>query len=318
MKRSLSLLCLLIFCVAEPADAQVIFDFTFEDVENMTGVGFDDPALGVQRQNTIIAVGNYLDSVLSESGNIDITISSIDDPGSGVLGSGGPTFSSGPFGMLAPFINGNGFESIAGSPNGPGEDGSLTINFGQNFNSGLDSPTGSEFDLFSVTLHEFGHILGVVSVSDSAGDSLLQTPSDSAFTGFNSFLELGDGTALFGPDGNFLGDASDLTSGDVFFNGENANANNGGSPVPIFAPSDFNGGSSLSHVELPGESVLNFAILPGQETREFNGQELGILADIGFDVNFAVLAPAIPEPSSVCLIFAFSTIMIARRRRTRC
>ena len=317
MKRSLALLCLLIFCVAEPADAQVIFDFTFEDVVNGTGIGFDDPVLGTERQNTLIAVGNYIDSVLNESGNIDITISSTDDPGSGVLGSGGPTFSSGPFGILASFENGNGFDSITG-PDGPGEDGSLTINFGLNFNSGLDSPTGSEFDLFTVALHEFGHVLGVISASSSEGVPLLETFSDSAFTGFNSFLELGDGTPLFGADGEFLGTASDLTSGDVFFNGENANANNGGSPVPIFAPATFSTGSSLSHVELPGDSVLNFSIAPGAEIREFNGQELGILADIGFDVNFAVLTPAIPEPSSVCLIFAFSTIMIARRRRTRC
>ena len=140
MKRSLALLCLLIFCVAEPADAQVIFNFTFEDVVNGTGIGFDDPVLGTERQNTLIAVGNYIDSVLNESGNIDITISSVDN-NSNVLASGSPAFE--PAFSLPPFLNGNGFDSITGA-DVPGEDGSVNFNFGQNFNSGLDSPTSSE------------------------------------------------------------------------------------------------------------------------------------------------------------------------------
>jgi len=313
MRLLISFLFLFVFSLTNRADAQIVFDFTFDDVVNSTGVGFDDPVFGAERQNTIAAVGNYFNTVFNGSGEVDITIEASETDGAGPIASAGPFFT--PIGGTGDFESGLGFDSV----NDPvdftgGPDGIASFDFGFNFNSGLDPVASNEFDLFTIALHEFSHVLGFLSVSDALGES---AASVGVFTDLNSFLELGDGTPLFGADGNFLGTPNDLTSGDVFFNGPNANANNGGNPVPIFAPSEFSDGSSLSHVELPGDSVLNFSISSGTQIRELNAQELGIFADIGFDVDFDAVA-VVPEPSSVCLIFGLSTLMVARRRRTRC
>jgi len=295
---------------APTAEADILWNITFNDVENNTGVGFDDPTLGATRRSTVMAVTNFINTVILDNGVIDLVIGNSQTDGGGFLGAAGPFFFTGPDG----FRNGFAFEhATTGVDPLPGApDASAVFDFGFNFNSDTDAPTSSEIDLFSVVLHEFTHALGFVSLLNADGTGLNGDNPD-VFSVFDSFLELGDGTPLFGAGGEFLGDPDDLTSDDVFFDGPNARKANGGNPVKIFAPDAFAGGSSLSHTSPSAfpNTLMNPAIGPGQQRRMFSEVEIGILADLGYTV--------IPEPSSVLLVGLGLTgaLVLARRRRIR-
>ncbi len=106
---------------------------------------------------------------------------------------------------------------------------------------------------------------------------------------YDRFTENGSGqsllnTSLFPNPSTALG--SQLTSNNIFFDGSNANAANGGNRVKLYAPSTWSGGSSYSHLDevfnnTPnalmtysigfGESILN----PGPVT-------LGLFKDMGW------------------------------------
>ncbi|MFM6745837.1 MAG: Calx-beta domain-containing protein, partial [Dolichospermum sp.] len=164
--------------------------------------------------------------------------------------------------------------------------------FNSNFNwyYGLDNnvPT-NQISFVSVVLHELGHGLGFLGLMNNQSGS----GSWGFGTGFpgiyDRFTENGSGqsllnTSLFPNPSTALG--SQLTSNNIFFDGSNANAANGGNRVKLYAPSTWSGGSSYSHLDevfnnTPnalmtysigfGESILN----PGPVT-------LGLFKDMGW------------------------------------
>ena len=304
------------------SEASISFNIEYLDVVNMTGVGFDDPTLGASRQATFNSVFGYLNTVLDHTGAADIQVQQSQNDGGGFLASAGPFRFVGPNG----FTNGFAFDQITTGfdQTGAVPDATVTFDFGFNWNSELDAPASNEFDLFSVALHEIGHVLGVGSVLNADGTSAISggDPGDpGVFAVYDSFLERGDGTALFAAGGEFVGTPADLVSDDLFFNGANAVAANGGERPRIFAPTTFNDGSSLSHVDasVDPNGVLQFSTPPGQTRRTFNGVEIGILQDIGFTVSStataAATAAAVPEPSSFLFILASCVGMCVRRNR---
>ena len=101
-------------------------------------------------------------------------------------------------------------------------DASLLFDFGYNWNSDLGTPTGGEYDLFTVVLHEMTHTLGYLTALDSTGNSELSGGNPRVYKVFDSLLARGDGTSLFGAGGTFTGTAADFGSEDVFFTGTNA------------------------------------------------------------------------------------------------
>lgn len=290
----------------------ITWNVTFEDVSTGTAKGFDDPTLGATRRQIFQDTLDYIDSVLDETGTVDLLVNASQDDGTGFLASAGPYFFSGPAG----FYNGFVYDHVrtGSDPTTIVADATLTFDFGYNWNSGLGTPTTGEYDLFTVILHEMTHTLGYLTALDSAGNSTLSGGNPGVYSVFDSFLARGDGTSLFSAGGNFTGTAADLVSDDVFFTGANASAAYGG-PVPIYAPSTFQPGSSIGHLDNGVTSVMNFSVAPGTTQRTFEAVDLGILADIGWNLQSAESqSAAVPEPTSALAMAIFGVIAFARKR----
>ena len=201
--RSVLAACL-VWLTAASAQADIIFNVSFLDVVNSTGVGFDDPTLGSTRRDTFSSVFTYLNTVLDETGTVDFEVGVSETDGTGSLASGGTLFPT--TGEL--FFNGALFNRVDTGVDISGAEGIASFDFGYNWNSDLDSPTGSEYDLFSVTLHEVAHALGILGTIESTGVSSLSGGDPGVFSVFASFLQRGDGTPLFAAGGDYLGTAA--------------------------------------------------------------------------------------------------------------
>lgn len=312
--KYLLILCLAVVIQQQTASAAFMVNVTFDDVINNTGVGFDDPVNGMARRDTLTSVFNYVSSQLDPttySTAIDYEVGNSETDGTGFLAASGPLFFTSPNG----FQNGllydhatSGSDPAAGFP-----DAQATFDFGYSWHTGTSSNPGGLYDLFSVTLHEFTHAMGFLSLLNSDGTSGINATDPGVFSVYDSFLEKGDGTKLFnGAAGDFTGSSADLVSGDVFFNGTNADAANGGSPVKVFAPNPYQSGSSLSHIDSSISAVMNPSIAAGVEKRQWSSVDRGVLEDIGWVM---VSANAVPEPCSAVLLGLGAMGMIVLRRR---
>ena len=134
------------------------------------------------------------------------------------------------------------------SPNDP--DIVANFNRGANWYLGTDGQTsGGETDLVSVVLHELGHGLGFIDSYNINEDTQRGSVGIQGFPfTFDRRVETDQNVQLSGlvnfPDS--LADA--LTSGKLFFNSPSAITNDGQRPK-LYAPSEWNGGSSIAHLD---------------------------------------------------------------------
>lgn len=191
----------------------------------------------------------------------------------------------------------------------PGES-DMEITMGAaNWYFGTDgNPASNQQDFVSVFLHEVCHSLGIVSLSNkenAEGTFGEVSPSDlgiipSSFTFsdleslpgiFDIYLINGAGNSLVDtmlfPNGSAtLG--GQLTSNNLFFNGDSAVAAYGGFPARIYAPSTFTLGSSCSHLdEMTYNSTPNSMMTPfsaaGDVMHNPGPIIIGALYDIGWN-----------------------------------
>ncbi|NDI07756.1 MAG: fibronectin [Actinobacteria bacterium] len=136
---------------------------------------------------------------------------------------------------------------------------------------GLGKPTRYEYDLKSVMFHELAHGLGFLSTSSYLFDrtkgqyvGILEQP-----TPFDAYLQTQDGNRLADlPSPSFeLGQA--LTNKLVWSGAEAIAANNGEKPL-IYAPSNYDAGSSVSHLDEKtfANSGINAVMTPNLEAGE--------------------------------------------------
>ena len=137
--------------------------------------------------------------------------------------------------------------------------------------AGLGKPTRYEYDLKSVMFHELAHGLGFLSTSSYIFDrtkgqnvGILEQP-----TPFDAFLQTQDGNRLADlPSPSFeLGQA--LTNKLVWSGAEGIAANNGVKPL-MYTPSNYDGGSSVSHLDENtfANSGTNAVMTPNLEAGE--------------------------------------------------
>lgn len=137
------------------------------------------------------------------------------------------------------------------------------------------TPAVGQFDLTTVILHELCHGLGFVSsfeVEGSRGSFGFGTPFPFAFDKFvfNEKNESLLDTSLFTNPSTLL--RNELVSENLFFNGSLTNAANNNRPARLYAPTIYDAGSSISHLdddEYPAGSA-NSLMTPSSGLREIN------------------------------------------------
>ena len=128
--------------------------------------------------------------------------------------------------------------------------------FNQNFSNwyfGTDgNPPAGKIDFVTVVLHELGHGLGLVgsmTVSSGSGSWGSGTPYPFIFDRYpeNNAGQVLINTAIFANPSAAL--ATQLTGNNLFFDGEEARAENAGNRPKLYAPSTWQEGSSYAHLD---------------------------------------------------------------------
>lgn len=161
-------------------------------------------------------------------------------------------------------------------------------NFSWYFGTDGNTPT-DQHDLLSVVLHEIAHSLnftgnvaynGGLGYHNSGMPNIYDTMVDDAYGVhlFGSYIQ--NSTAL----------GSALLSNNLWFNGANAKAANGGNKVKIFAPSTWMAGSSYAHLDYDTynntpNQLMVYAISQGEAIHDPGNITLGILKDVGWTIN---------------------------------
>lgn len=157
---------------------------------------------------------------------------------------------------------------------------------------GLDgNPGASELDFVTVVLHEITHGLGFagsMQVSNGIGSWGYGTPPRPEM--YDRFAENGAGQSLIAAFANpsyELG--SQLTGGNIYFNGPYTRAANGGSRAKLFAPSYWMPGSSYVHLDdVTYNGTLNALMTHsldyGEAIHDPGAITRGILQDVGWSI----------------------------------
>ena len=301
MRRWVGFIALVIaFLVPSSIQAQINYNFTFTDVVNGSGFGFDDPSQGAARRQTVIDAAAYIATILDGRATVNLTWNaSLNNSGSGVLASFGPNgFANQP----GSFQNGAVYQRIRTNTRPfTGADGSGQVNFGHPWYTGpVGGLPGSQFDLYSVALHEMTHGHAFLSLTNSNGSGLLGNTPGTAdiYSAYDMFLQRGNsvgGSTLLNSNKSFntfatfnTGLVSTLTNGNntstgLFYGGQYT-VEVFGAPAPLYAPSTYSPGSSTSHDNTTSPAgVMNFSIGNGVARRTFQPYEIAMMLDYGFN-----------------------------------
>jgi hypothetical protein len=176
------------------------------------------------------------------------------------------------------------------------------------FGTDGNTPNGKH-DLVTVVLHELVHGFGLTDyISYSSGTAYY---GNSIFESFivsivpekdkdkykiEKLSEFKNSTDL----------ATQLTSNNLFFSGANAIEANGGEPVKLYAPTKWKDGSSVAHLDETtyrkghaAGSLMTPYLAKGEVIHDPGAITLGILEDLGWDINEVYSKPVIDEVASI-------------------
>jgi hypothetical protein len=250
-----------------------------------TSTGFYDSTNGATRRATLNSVLSYISTTLNATGSADVEVRASESDASGFLAFAGTYYpvADGFYGGSTVSHITTGTDPFVGTP-----DIYVTVDFGYNWNSGTGAPTVTQYDLYSVLLHEITHGLGLVTLSSSTGAS--QFSPDNTFTKWDEKIMRQSTSVILwsGSPPAFNGTAADLTSNNLRFTGSlatSAYSTQGGSgSPPVYAPASFAQGSSLGHWDLglTGGGVMQPSIGAGVQRRTYTAIDIGALRDIGY------------------------------------
>ena len=144
---------------------------------------------------------------------------------------------------------------------------------------GLDGNAGSEIDFVTVAMHEVGHGLNFLSLVNPDGGYFTQNLPGV----WDRQLEIRNGTDLTNL--NAAQRQAALVGSDLFWQGAQGVAGNGGQRPEIHAPNPFQGGSSTSHLdEATHPNELLSPIYSGVDHQP-SRLEQGMLVDMGWDAR---------------------------------
>jgi len=319
----------LLLAMGMPVQAGVIFNFNYTDA---AGVGFNDAAVGTDRQNALQGAGDYLSGFLTGYDasiflDVDGSVS-----GGGTLAAAGSNY-NGPistgFGnqgdVMMKILGGD-----AADPNVGAADGSVTWNFTDfQWELGNDFQAG-EFDFFSTAVHELLHALGFASDIGQNGED--PVPGDPAgnWSPFDNFVadstgELIDDISFALATGrwNTASVAGGGCGAGLLFTGPNAMAANGGSAAEIYSANPWENGSSGSHLDdqcYNGTYMMEAATDAGLGIRQISALEIGIMQDIGY-TQFGVTSQPpggqVPAPPVIFLLAGGLMLLGWSRKNSR-
>ncbi|MGL5807084.1 MAG: hypothetical protein ACRC11_16860 [Xenococcaceae cyanobacterium] len=183
--------------------------------------------------------------------------------------------------------------SLAGKDLSAGKS-DITVKFNSDFTwyYGTDgkTPTG-QYDFVSVVLHEIGHGLGFSDSFNFNADKKGSWGNNGTPVIFDRFVvndksQSPIDTSLFKNNSVELG--TQLTSGNVFFNGSKTVAANGGN-APLYAPKPWNGGSSISHLDQSYNRTINdlmtFSLDKTDAVHQPGPIAFAMFQDMGWNMN---------------------------------
>jgi hypothetical protein len=282
------------------SSAQVSIGFTHTGSD-----GFVDATEGAARRAALQSAADSLADYFISGSNVTLTfaVDSYSADNNTLASASSPIyFNVGATGFFQTVIQ----KKITGGAddNGAANDGNVNWNWHYNWNLGGTFSDG-QFDLATTAMHELLHAMGFASMVGAPGTN----SGNQQWTMFDRFLSDNTGTALISGTGDWLGGDSALVNGQLYFNGANAVAANGGELVPLYSPASWEAGSSGSHLNFGEMMVMNAFINPGDGPDTLSSVELGMLRDLGYNV--------IPEPGSTTLLLSGATLALGFLRRRK-
>jgi hypothetical protein len=230
----------------------------------------------------------------------------------GVLGSSGPTFLAQNFpgapqaSTLYPIALAN---KLAGQDLAPGY-ADIDANFSSAVTKwyfGTGTTPAGQMNFTSVVLHELAHGLGFLGTLDvSGGTGTWGGVPGGPPTIYDRFVANGAGQSLLSMQNGSTALAAQLTSNNLYFSGTHARAANSGAAPRLYAPANWQEGSSVSHLDeatYPAgnpNSLLTPGISNGESIYDPGPIVRGIFEDMGWSTSAPSSSPT-PSPSGSLL-----------------
>ncbi|MCV7174981.1 Ig-like domain-containing protein [Mycolicibacterium sphagni] len=286
---------------------QVDYDFTFKQTTYWL-------RLYVQRWNQQAEIGleyaaySLADQVVpNQAVTLTFTATAQNVPGEFLASANSPLTSSNP-GFYPTVVQSRiqtGSPSMTTTDGQPVPDGVVNVNFAYDW--GYDGVVGpKQYNFESTATHELMHAFGFLSYIQSQGNN-----GGTNWTTFDQFITDNNGTHVINPITFAWNDAFDpnLTGGDegLYFDGPNAADAFDEGPVPLYTPTKWKDGSSVSHLNddyfdnatNPDSpffiQLMNANDEPGPAGPNYlSSIEIGILEDLGYTMSAAALTTPSP------------------------